>query len=312
LTAILLLVFFLPLPRSVVCPFELQPRDAVPVYIDVAGQIVSVDVKQGQHVEKGDSLAQLVNLDINLAIAELQSSIRENEATLEGLKKQSFRTVKPGEEVPAAIQIPAVEKTLKMYQEQLEEKTKDLNRLHLIAPAAGTVLPPPITVRHDDPEEKLTTWSGTPLDPENIGAVMEPGPSSLFCQIGDPKKFDAVLVIDQADRNLVREKQRVDIQLDSYPSQRLRGELSSIAESSLKVVPQRLAKKSGGDVDTQMDAQSGIERPASTAYQARVPMDDPDGKYQIGLRGQARIYTDWVPLGTRLWRLLAHTFNFKL
>jgi hypothetical protein len=50
----------------------------------------------------------------------------------------------------------------------------------------------------------------------------------------------------------------------------------------------------------------------STSYQARVPIDDPAGLFRLGIRGQARIYTDWLPLGTRLWRLLSHTFNFKL
>jgi putative peptide zinc metalloprotease protein len=93
---------------------------------------------------------------------------------------------------------------------------------------------------------------------------------------------------------------------------KLRGELGNIAESSLRTVPQRLTKKAGGDIDTKTDPQTGIEKPVNIAYQAKIPIDDPDGKYQIGLRGQARIYTDWVPLGTRLWRLIAHTFNFKL
>ena len=50
----------------------------------------------------------------------------------------------------------------------------------------------------------------------------------------------------------------------------------------------------------------------STSYQARVPIDAPDGQCQLGLRGQGRIYTDPLPLGTRLWRLVTHTFNFKL
>ena len=48
------------------------------------------------------------------------------------------------------------------------------------------------------------------------------------------------------------------------------------------------------------------------ALAARVPIDDPDGLIRLGIRGQTRIYTAWIPLGTRLWRLVAHTFNFKL
>ena len=50
----------------------------------------------------------------------------------------------------------------------------------------------------------------------------------------------------------------------------------------------------------------------STSYQARAPIDDPDEQYRLGLRGQARVQTKWISLGARLWRLLTHTFNFKL
>ena len=50
----------------------------------------------------------------------------------------------------------------------------------------------------------------------------------------------------------------------------------------------------------------------STSYQASAPIDDPNGQYKIGLRGQARVQTKWISLGSRLWRLLTHTFNFKL
>jgi hypothetical protein len=61
-----------------------------------------------------------------------------------------------------------------------------------------------------------------------------------------------------------------------------------------------------------MDPHTGVERPQSTSYQARVPIRDDDGLERLGVRGQARIYTDWTPLGTRLWRLVAQTFNFKM
>jgi putative peptide zinc metalloprotease protein len=304
LTLVLLLVFFLPLPHSITCTLELQARDALPVYVEVPGQLTSLDVKQGQQVTKGQPLAQLRNLDVALAVAKLQGSIQENRAKLESLLQQSFRDPRAGQ------QISAVREALKTFEDQLQEKSKDLERLRLSAPAAGTVLPPPYTPRRDDPSERLPTWSGTPLERENVGAYLEE--SVLFCQIGNPKQLEAILVVDQADRNMVREEQRVDIMLDSYPGQTIHSTVAEIAESELKVTPQRLSKKSGGDLDTKTDPHSGAEKPMSTSYQARVPIDDPDGRCQLGLRGQGRIYTAWIPLGTRLWRLLSHTFNFKL
>ena len=197
-----------------------------------------------------------------------------------------------------------------MVEDQLKQRTADKHRLRLVAPAAGTVLPPPFTPRREDPDERLPTWSGTPLDRENLGARLEAG--VLFCQVGDPKKLQAVLIVDQADRNLIQEKQKVDIKLEGFSSTTLYSQIEEIAESELKVTPRRLATQHGGDVPTKADPQTGVERPMSTSYQARAPIDDPREQYRLGLRGQARVHTDWIPLGTRLWRLITHTFNFKL
>lgn len=192
----------------------------------------------------------------------------------------------------------------------MQEKNRDKRRLRLTAPVAGTVLPPTITTRHEDGEETLPAWSGTPLDRENLGATLEE--RERFCQIGDPKRLEAVMVVDQADRNLIREGQAVDLQLEGFPSTTLHSQIAEIAESELKVSPQRLSSKSGGELATKTDPQTGAEKPMSTSYQARTPIDDPEELYRLGTRGQARIYTDWLPLGTRLWRLVSHTFNFKL
>ena len=58
--------------------------------------------------------------------------------------------------------------------------------------------------------------------------------------------------------------------------------------------------------------ESGADRPINTSYQARAPIDDADHNLVQGLRGTAKIYGDWQPLGKRAWRYLIRTFNFKL
>ncbi len=217
---------------------------------------------------------------------------------------QAFR------EPHAASQISQVEEALKTYQSELDKKARDQERLRLVAPMAGTVLPPPAIPRHEDIDEKLPNWSGTPLEPENVGAYLEAG--TLFCQVGDPKRLEAVLIVDQTDRSIIHDGQSVDIKLEGFPSTTIHGTIAEIAESELKVTPKRLLTRYGGEVPSKTDPQTGIEKPQSTSYQARVPIDDTAGVITLGVRGQARVYTTWLPLGTRLWRLVAHTFNFKM
>ena len=45
---------------------------------------------------------------------------------------------------------------------------------------------------------------------------------------------------------------------------------------------------------------------------ADVYLDDEEGVLRLGLRGRGKVHTAWIPLGTRLWRFLSHTFSFKI
>ena len=121
------------------------------------------------------------------------------------------------------------------------------------------------------------------------------------------------MVIDQGDRNMVARGQKVDLKIDELPYKKCyHSEITDIAESELKECPKRLSSKHGGEVATKTDEQTGIESPQSTSYQADARLNDEDGLMRLGLRGTGRIYTRWLSVGDRLWRLLSHTFNFKL
>ncbi|NLX97557.1 MAG: HlyD family efflux transporter periplasmic adaptor subunit, partial [Rhodopirellula sp.] len=274
---LLLLFLFLPLPHSVMCPLEIQARDAHPVYVDVAGTLKLVEVESGQRVAAGQTLAQLANIDLDIEVIKLQGTVKEYEARVQNLMQQSFS------DRNVAAQLPSAQEALKTVQEQLRQKMADQQRLRLTAPDDGTVLPPTLTPSRDRSEENLAAWSGTPLERENLGAFLEQG--VLFCQIGDPKKLEAVIIVDQSDRNLVLPEQRVDILVEGFPDAPIKGAIEEISESELKVSPPRLSTKHGGELPTQTDPTTGIERPQSTSYQARVPIDDPEGMYLLGLRG---------------------------
>jgi putative peptide zinc metalloprotease protein len=319
--ALLLGVLFVPLPHRVLCTLEIQPRDAKAVYVDLpeGGRIERVHVRPGQAVEPGALLAELNNVDLDIRIAGLEGQYAQYEAKLRSLQQQRFRNPRAGAEVPQ------VREALDTIAQQLEQKRRDRARLTLRAPMAGTVLPPPSTPRRESPGGQLPGWSRTPLDPENLGAHLDDG--VLFCQIGDPAKFEAVLVIDQTDVEFIRAGQTVEIKLDGLPHETLRDwsgggldaaegrrplTIREVAQSDLKIAPQRLSTKAQGELPTETDPTTGIERPRSTVYQASVPLDAPEGVLRTGLRGQAKIHAGWMPLGKRLWRLVSHTFNFRL
>jgi len=306
LAALLLAVVFVPLPHRVICSLEVQARDADYVYIAVPGQLDELRVQQGDRVTKGQQLAQLTSIDLNLEIAKLTGEVDQYKKQLENLRRQRFRDPR------VSSQIPAVTEALNAAEEQLKKKQQDHERLRLTAPADGMVLPPP-----EIPEEKsqalegqLGRWFGTPLQTKNVGAHLEA--STLFCQVGDPRRLEAILVIDQADIPYVREGQTVDMKLDELPHDTLSGYISEVAKIDLKIAPRSLSTTKGGELATKTDPKSGVETPQSTSYQARVPIDDDAGLLRLGLRGRGKIYANWLPLGTRLWRFFSHTFHFRL
>ncbi len=410
LTALVLAVIFIPLPHSVMCVFEVQARDAVPVYVDVTGggRLESLDVKAGDLAAAGQPLARLESIELELEIIRLEGEEKQFEEKILAARWAELEDPSKGDD------LQAIEESLNAVRKRLADKKREHQRLTLVAPIDGVVLPPPKVPDKGAGDGQLAGWSGTPLDKENLGCLLEE--SVLLCQVGDPDQLEAFLVIDQADIEYVREalddqlakgkRPRVEIKLDELPHHTLHTEIIEIAQDALEVAPRRLSTKSGGDLPTVTDPDTGIERPQSASYQARAPLglyghdpdygqlrgklefeasetdpegSDPEGggtwrlRYvsrngnpdrfagrvvlsdptllsgyepgqfvevagqlvtegtdnlyevtrirklddgntllRIGLRGQAKIETKWMPLGTRAWRFISHTFNFRL
>ena len=72
-----------------------------------------------------------------------------------------------------------------------------------------------------------------------------------------------------------------------------------------------MSTQASGRLETKADA-SGQFRPLNTSYQARAPLDDVAGTLQAGMQGQARIYTGWQTIFSRVSRYVAKTFHFDL
>ncbi len=154
-------------------------------------------------------------------------------------------------------------------------------------------MPPHATQKREDPDGQLPTWSGIPLEPENLGAFLPI--STLFCQIGNPQQMEAILVIDQSEIELVRPGQKVDVKLEELPGRIFTGRITEIAPEALRVAPKALSTKYKGELATKTDPTNGVEHPMSTSYQARVPLEEPKDLLpllRLGLTGQAKIYAD--------------------
>jgi putative peptide zinc metalloprotease protein len=256
-------------------------------------------------------LGRLGNVDLQLEIAELEGKIEQQVAKRDILVYDQSAS----RNREAAKELPEVEMRLEALREQLAEKKEDEARLLLVARVDGTVMPAPEETAQPSEEGDLKKWAGSALNHKNMGAFLKP--PALYCQIGDPTKMEAILYVDQDDIEYIRPEQVLSIRLDEIPYRTFRwradGSPLTIQEvgPEVKYTPRQVSSRTGGELMTKQDS-TGVERPLNKSYQALCYLDDPDAKLVQGLRGTAKVYADWQPIGMRIWRYITRTFNFKL
>jgi putative peptide zinc metalloprotease protein len=294
-------VALVPLPCHVYGPFELRVEQAVPVYAPRAATLARLMVEPGQAVAAGQLLANLRGIDLELAVARLASTASAQQTWLASLRYERHLDPK------AAAAAPYAEELLEATRSQLDERRRDLAQFQLTAPRSGVVLAPPRRQAMRD-EPALSSWSGTPLDARNEGVFLAQG--DVLCEIGDPRRLEAVLVVDQADVGLLRRGQSVQAVLDARPWRRLRGEIREIARQHLDITPESLSIQAGGGIASRIDDR-GIERPISASYTVRIPLDGPAELLVPGMRGTAKIRTGSKTIASRAWRAVCRTFQMN-
>ena len=308
-------VLFVPLPFHVTCNFDVKPRDVATVYASVAGQVTEVKVQPGQQVKEGDTIALLDNVDLKLNVLALDGQLREMDAELKVLEKQQRF------DESAGLRINEVLEQRQALEQVLAERQQEYDNLTVKAPVSGTVLPVVDKPDRDMPNGQLPSWSGNVLEARNVDAHL--AASDRICQIGDPSQLVAEIIVDQADVELVRaaaaQRERdgepgvpVILMLDSLPGQEWETNVERVAVAELDETPLSLATHAGGDVDSVADTRTGAPRPLSTSYPAIAPLPNTGGAVQLGMRGKAKLYTGWQPLGRRLYRFITRTFHFEL
>ena len=317
LTGLALIVAFLvfvPFPYSVYAPcvVDLRSEDTLAGNVLVpktGGELLSVDVKEGQFVHQGDKLGELRNPLLEQELIRLRGEYRETQ-----MQYETYANLIEDER--AASQRQELSERMKALSMMIAAREKEWNQLTLTAPVDGVVVSPewrleqPVT--GDAFSANLPLWHGTPLRPENQGVFLEPG--THFCSIGDPKKLEAVLVVDQSKINFIQKDQTVKIKLEELPGRTLTSSIQQtvdIEHHKMESVPIQLSTKGGGAVPTTSEM-GGLEVPQSPSFRVRVDLENDDGMIKVGMTGKAKVKVIPQTLVQRFIRLVLDVFNFKL
>jgi putative peptide zinc metalloprotease protein len=289
-------VAMIPIPARVTAPVVTQPADGRQMFVTTGG-VLTFARQAGEQVAAGQTVAQLVNRQLEAKVTELAS--RESQQRLH----LSHLTLRQHREPELSDQLPAAEKRLSDLSEQLAQMREELSALKLVAPQAGTILPPPRRSADAD-HRSLAALVGTPQEPQNLGCYLEPG--TLLCTIADPAHLEALAIIEQGDLAGLREGQAVRVALAQIPGNLLTGQVREISRIESAELPPPIVAERMIPLRTGRD---GRPESVKTYYQASITLDSHSPLLLVGATGWAKIVVDPQPLWLRAYRALRGTFR---
>ena len=302
--AVLSFLCFFPLPYHVYCATEVQPFDSKEVHTLVAGKLVAWNAKPGQPVSKDQPVCKLENADLALKIQEARSDLRSTESLIVQAAYYS------NSDTRLVRELDSLKSELKKKEDVLNNLLEKQGNLLVRSPIDGVVYRPPDKEESKaaKAQEQLSAWYGNPFDPSNSEAFFTEG--ELVCIVAPSSKMEAVIIVDQHERELLDVGNEVEIMFDAAALESVKGKILSFAEDKLKESPANLSITSGGKLDTKTD-ELGRTRPISTSFQARVELVDLKVPLRPGYRGNAKVHLAWKSLGARFYRYVLKTFNFE-
>lgn len=301
--AVIIALCFVPLPYYVRCAMRLQPREAGGVYVDVPGQLAEIFVHPGDHVTKDQPIARLANLDLERALARLQTQRDAQSGKVASLRQRAL-----GDDV-ALGELAGAEESLVAISEEIDRRHEQREKLVLRAPRDGVVLAAARKQPADDSNGRLPTWHGHPLEARNVGALLDA--SVLVCQIGDPSQWEAIIAVDQNDVGSLASGQRVDLLPAQRPGARIATTLVAVSQRDMKFAPAEMSGRAGGLLLSKTDS-SGRERPLFVTYEASAAFDDDSQLLAASGGGIARVHAGYRTIAARLWQEARRTFHFEM
>jgi putative peptide zinc metalloprotease protein len=275
-------VLLIPTPLRVQGTLVLTAAKPALVYAEVPGRLEELLVRDGEPVKKDQVIAKLSNKELLR-----DREARQGEHDISVAKSEAAsRSPTPSDRAMAL----EYQQHADMLEPALNKITEQIGKLNLVALRDGYAL-------------------GVPHR-STVGQWLKPG--KPFCEVGDPRRLEAHIILDQTDIDLVELDRRAWVKIYGDSERTIRSKVIEVAKRNRDEIPPELSNMAGGEIATKADQKTGQAKPLSAVYEVIIPVDNPSLRLQPGLRGFAKIDGGHSSLGWWLWRVITKTFHFTL
>jgi putative peptide zinc metalloprotease protein len=275
-------ILLIPTPLRVQGTLVLTAAKPEIVYTEVPGRLMELKVRDGEWVTEGTVLATLSNPEKMRERTALQMQHDTN------FVKAAWFSHSPSNDGRAMFR--QHEQMAQELEPAIDKISDQLSKLILVAHRDGQAM-------------------GVP-QPETVGQWLKPG--KPFCEVGDPHRLEAHLLMDQGDIDLVRLDHTAWVKVYGDSEMTFKSKVAEIAKRNREDIPAELSSTGGGEIATKQDQKTGQNKPLTAAYEVMIPIDNHDLLLQPGLRGFAKIDGGTAPLGWWIYRWVTKTFHFNL
>ncbi len=315
ITGILLLliaaVLFVPFPHYLRCSLIMVPQEMETIYVQESGVLTQCNVKNGDVIAAGTTIATLESIDLALLLDEADSQLEEK---IE--ERQVFLAGGTAANAPESFErIAAIDSEIRQLRKVVAQLARRNYQLVIRSTIAGTVLETPFQSAegpHGSTTDQHPFLTGKN---ESVSAIR----GQRFCEIADLSKWYAIVLLTEHQIKFAEPNQLAKIKLYALPGRVIESKIESIGIADQSIQREQKNMYIPADAAQQVDPSARLpdlvtEMVAATKqsniqYFARVPVEPADLQLKIGLGGQARLYTGMRSLGYRLWWWVNQNFR---
>ena len=297
-------VFLVPLPVSKVREtglVKVNPDHTAAVGLGTPAHLVSLHVKDGQAVRKGDLLARFDSRELREQMAEQavkrdeQKAVMDANSTAETSAPAQYREQFRNEANTARVQMTAAQQQYDLLQGQLKAVSE------LYAPRDGVVMGLPKAMETG----KLFGQYGQQEKP--------------VCLVGDSARLTVQIPASSTDYVLlsddlgVKRELPAEVYVAGRTDRTFRAVVRRVPDSDAKQVPIALTQRANGPLAVKSSGENGQEiTPVAKTYLVEVEVLDPDASLVSGAQVSVKVHCRWRTAAWWVKRKLSEALDIGL